>query len=233
MKILLVAPRHPDLSQIDNEVQDIINSGNQVTPLLGEVTHAILLRATYEGDFDVLWLCTHGGEDGVLLSDGPLNVRLLSGIVRESFQLVVINSCTSIQLANNIHQNTGCRVVCTITDVEDKEAYQVGAIFANLLADSGVVDAYNTAKTGNPNYVLIGEEQPMHDMDRVSMAMDRLTSEVHQLEQRILLLEYQIKQMQMDMAKNKPLSSTQVTALILGFATLSLLAAILISWGLP
>jgi len=125
VRVLLVAPQS-NLLLVQAEIQDVLRSGLAVTPLIGDVTSTQLLREIKSGDFDVLWFATHGGEYdrttgrfvrdlklieplprietdyGVQLSDGMLSMSELTALVRERFRLVVLNTCDSYQIAQQL-----------------------------------------------------------------------------------------------------------------------------------
>ena len=148
MNVLLIAPR-TNLLYAEEEVQSIMRSGLEVTPLIGNVTHIDVLREV-EKSYDVLWLCTHGTEDGIELSDGILNVSLLVALVREKFKLIVLNTCVSWKVAQMIQNETSAEVIATVIEVPDREAFQTGTIFARELARvSNSEMAYYKARPGN------------------------------------------------------------------------------------
>jgi hypothetical protein len=124
MRVLLVAPR-TDLKLVDEETQDILRSGLDVTPLVGEVTSRELLREIRAGAYDVLWLATHGEKQanvlgatkyGILLSDGYLDSSELVAQVRGKFSLVYLNTCTSFKIAQAIQEEANVTVVGTLFD---------------------------------------------------------------------------------------------------------------------
>ena len=163
MNVLLIAPR-TDLLYVEEEVQGILRSGLTVTPLLGNVTHADVLREV-EKSYDVLWLCTHGNEEGVLLSDGVLNASLLVALVRDKFNLIVLNTCESFRVAQLVQNETSAEVVATVLSVPDKEAFQTGTIFARELAKTGDFErAYYAARPGsNRTYVRLAGKTMHND----------------------------------------------------------------------
>ena len=148
MRILLTAPR-TDLTLADAEVQAIIRSGLDVTPLLGDVRHVDFVRDVQADDYDVLWLCTHGTSEGVHLSDGILSASMLTPLVRDRFDVVILNTCESVQTAIMLQNETGAEVICTVEVVPDIAAYQTGALLARSLADTGDLEtAYNASRPG-------------------------------------------------------------------------------------
>ncbi len=154
MKVLLVAPR-TNLLLVDAEVQRVLRSGLDVTPLLGTVNHETLLDEIDESDYDTLWLATHGGPAGILLSDDILSPSLLAPLVREKFSLIVLNTCESIMVAQMLQNETDAEIIATVQTVPDREAFQTGALFARALAQTqDTAAAYNIARPGaNRTYI--------------------------------------------------------------------------------
>lgn len=158
MKVLLVAVAPPDLPGVLDEVQDILNSGLTVHPLLGQsARHTDVLRQITSGEYDVLWLAGHMTPDGYPLSDGLLSASLLTSLARERVYTVVLNTCSSIQVAQMIHEETAASVIATVAAVADRDAYQTGALLARALAQTGdITAAYERSKPGgNRTYILL------------------------------------------------------------------------------
>ena len=148
MNVLLFAPR-TDLLFVDAEVQAILRSGLHVTPVIGKVEHDDVVREVQTGDHDTLWFATHSTPDGIMLSDGLLPASLLTPLVRGRFDAVILNTCESIQTAIMLQNETGAEVIATVVKVPDREAYQTGALWANLLAETGdLEEAYNGSRPG-------------------------------------------------------------------------------------
>lgn len=161
MKILLFAPRHPDLLYADDEVQSILRSGNDVVPVIGTVTHPEFLAEILATDAQCLWLCTHGTAEGFYLSSGILPTPLLVSAARGRFRLIVLNTCNSIAAAQMLQRDTDADIIATITDVPDIEAFQTGALFAHSLAktDDPAMAKHDAEPGGNRNYVYLASKK--------------------------------------------------------------------------
>lgn len=206
MKVLLVAPQ-TNLSLVQAEVQDILRSDLVVTPLIGEVTSTQLLREIKAGGYDVLWFATHGGEYdkttgqftrdlkiveqssqqhyeidyGVQLSDGMLSMSDLTALVRGRFRLVVLNTCDSYQIAQQLQVEANVSVVCTILSVPDKDAYRTGSLFASRLAEGLPVSrAYALSIPGsNRVYLYLAALEPAQEsIDNVLSAVEKLSEKI-------------------------------------------------------
>lgn len=169
MKVLLVAPE-TNLTYGVEEVQAILNSGLSVRPLIGKnVNHRDVLREV-EQSYDILWLCTHGSEEGILLSDGLLQTSLLVAMVREKFRLIILNTCNSFKIAQMIQNETSAEVIATIIEVPDREAFQTGAIFARELAKVASFEkAYYRARPGsNRTYIRLAGRTVANETSQVT-----------------------------------------------------------------
>lgn len=189
MRVLLVAPR-TDLLLADEEVQDVLRSGLEVTPLIGSVTSTELLREIKGGSYDVLWLATHGDkkvnvfgavEHGIVLSDGFMQAGELVAQVRGRFSLVFLNTCTSFHIAQQIQEEANVSVVGTILDVPDRQAYQTGSLFASWLA-SGLTpsQAFRRSKPGGMRvYMYLVSLEPSQE------SLDSLLAEIRALKEQM------------------------------------------------
>ena len=150
MRIFLVAPKST-LGHVPDEVQDILNSGLQVTgSLLGDVTYTEFLREIRRQSADVLWMACHGGSDGWQFVGGMVTGAALAALIRGRFTFVYLNTCQSL-LPAQILQNEGhVDIVCTVKNVDDLGAYSTGSLMAAALAESGDFrEAYERSKPAN------------------------------------------------------------------------------------
>ncbi len=182
MKTLLIAP-HTDLPNVDAEVQAILRSGLDVTPRLGDVRHSDVLADVTSGEYDAFWHAGHATKDGLLLTDGILSASELTPLIRNRFELVVLNSCDSQATAQMLQNETEAAVVATVVEVPDRLAFQTGALFARELAKTGdIPTAYHAAKPGNNRtYVLLGwGKKKVVGYDTLDERLDRLEVALNQ-----------------------------------------------------
>lgn len=155
MRVLLIAPRIDDLPSVDDEVGAIVNSGLKPKLLNGNVTRQRVVEAVSTADYDLLWLATHGTDEGVHLSDGVLDrTSLVSHVKSNGIRYVVLNTCDSFRVGNVIAQGAGADVIATIGEIGDNRAYETGALLAARLADGDDFrQAYESSKPGqNESY---------------------------------------------------------------------------------
>jgi hypothetical protein len=176
MKVLLVAPRQ-NLPSVDEEIQNVLRSGLDVTPLLGDVRLPELMREIRSGQYDVLWFATHGSAEGVQLSDQMLTAEELVPLVRERFSLVVLNTCSSLTVAQLLQVEANVTVICTVIDVPDRQAFITGSAFAAALHESGSSTlAYSASIPGrNRTYLYLAALSPNREsLDAVMSKLDHL-----------------------------------------------------------
>lgn len=156
LNTLVIAPES-DLARADAEAVAVAN----LLPgylLQGEVTVDALLNQAERGKWDVLWFATHGDEYGIVLSDGHLSTSALTTLVRTSgARLIVLNTCSSLQVALAIHNELLTDFICTVRPIPDLSAYLTGKQFAlHLNRGMTPVNAYLNAKPGqNTDYIFL------------------------------------------------------------------------------
>lgn len=159
-RTLVIAPT-TNLVLVDDEVEAVGNALS-ANVLRGEVTAKKVLDKISEG-WDIIWFMTHGVSDGIVLSDGPLSASALTTFIRTSgARLVVLNTCESIDVALDIHNELLTNLVCTLRVVPDRDAYFTGKQLAFHLARGKTFSqSYLAAKPGqNKDYLfLVGKDQ--------------------------------------------------------------------------
>lgn len=158
-KTLMVAPPS-ELSMAANEVQQVVNTlGAKLLQGDDADIHGILnMVAT---PFDIVWFAAHGDEKGVYLKDGVLTTSEITTLVRSAgASLVVLNTCSSRNVALGIYDELKIPLVCTVTEIPDRTAFITGTIFARRIAEGmGFREAYEDAKPGqNSRYTFLPEE---------------------------------------------------------------------------
>lgn len=150
MKIVLVAPK-TDLDLVPDEVQDVLNSGNQIIlSLLGDVSYTEFVREIRRVRADLLWLAMHGSEAGWQLKGGLVDTSAMVALVRGRFEHVYLNTCQSLAVAQALQNEGEINVICTIADIPDLDAYRTGALLASALVETNDFrQAYDLSKPGN------------------------------------------------------------------------------------
>jgi hypothetical protein len=165
-RIIVIAPTTkglPELQGLPKEVMGFVNAKEgdrhyQVKLLQGEVTEQDVAQAAIEGRAEIWWIASHGGPDGIALSNSTLTIASLAPYVRTSMaDLLVLNSCESLEIAAQLQQECNCDVVATVGEIDDRVASRTAGVFAtNLLRHGDPRKAYELSKPGaNKDYVYL------------------------------------------------------------------------------
>lgn len=136
MKILLIAPSHPDLPDLQNEV-NAISAHHDVKRLVGEVREVDIQRAVNDGPFEIFWCATHGSPAGILLSGTTMLTAEAIGqyVGASGAGLCVLNTCASEEVASWITAGSDADLIYTISaNIRDADALRFASILAGELA---------------------------------------------------------------------------------------------------
>lgn len=209
VQVLLVAPHMKDLEGATQEVYAIERTpGLVVERLPPDVRRRELVRTLHDQRHDVLWFATHGDADGVLLGDDHLLPSDdLIGMVRGAgLAGVVLNSCNSARIAEQLHDETGVDVVCTVTDTPDLSAFQTGALFARHLGKTGDFRAaFDAAKPGGAEkfrYIPEYRESLVVAPERVIFSTEELRTifdAINEVRNRLSVVEVDVRYVRQDL----------------------------------
>lgn len=197
-KTLLLAPdltgQTLDLKYGREEIENVLQSGLNITPRIGEVRSVDLVRLMRNADYDIVWLVTHGQHNGFYLTDGIFPYARFAALVRNRVKLVVINSCEGVATAQAIQNETGAAVITTIKSIDDGDAYQFGTLLAQNLSSMPTVSAayHASIPANNDGYVYLGGENVQGTpMDWLSLYAEiaKVADSVHILRTEIALLK--------------------------------------------
>lgn len=151
--VLLVAPES-DLPWVGVEVDAITSmDGLRVRLVRSPATvRSVTEKIDRYGRCDVLVFSTHGNESGIMLDDGQIGASdVLMLVEMARCELTILNSCSSIAIANQIAKMTRCSVVATLEEQPDRRAWQVSTgILRELTRGGNPVAAFmRTARYDN------------------------------------------------------------------------------------
>ena len=139
MEILVIAPTHPDLPNQPDEVAKLA-SDLDATLIQGVVTEreimtAIRQRKTYAG----VWISSHANNEGVLLSEGILDVPALAQYLSAmGARWVVFNSCEGYEFVDKLQQFYPVDVVAaSVKGLADLSAWRTAVLIARSLGKTG------------------------------------------------------------------------------------------------
>jgi len=223
MNVLLIAP-DVGLASVVNEVRSV-SMALRAVALTGIVTRKDVLEALPGHTWDIIWFATHGDEQGIMLSDGPVEIADLTAIVRNSHAfLVVLNTCSSRYVGLEMHYELGVDVVCTQAEADDLSAYQTGVLLARNLAENmSVADAFEQSRPGQKSLYFLFSRNGNSD----SQTLQRLNAGFASIEKRMDNLEQKVAS-EIEALKNSldKRSVWRTVSWLLGFLLL------LTGWGL-
>ena len=158
-KILLIAPDIPSLPRLRTDAEVSTIQRNHDTRLLsGVVRSEDVTAAITEDDYQIIWLVSHGIEDGVHLTEEILGVDALIQYAKsESIEMVVFNTCESENLALRVSGEAAVNVICTIATVDNGDAGRLGSLLAvKLTEDIDYREAYDAVSSGSSLYRFYG-----------------------------------------------------------------------------
>lgn len=209
VRVLLVAPHMENLAGVAHEIYTLERTpGLHVERLAPDVRRRELILALRGREYDVLWFATHGDETGLQISDTDvLPAEDLVGLVRGAGLFgLVLNSCSSLNLAEMVHDATGVDVVCTVADTPDLAAWQVAALFAQHLGKLGDFrEAFNLARRGGPalfRYVPEYRESLLVAPDRNMLSsedMRAIFEALNGINQRLSVVEVELRHVRADL----------------------------------
>jgi len=182
MKILVIAPDNPTLPGLNEEVQAI--SSNHVAILVvGTVRESDISEAIRRiGDCDVIWWITHGGSEGVELSNSVvLSINGVGQFVTASgARLCVLNSCSSEDAARQIVIGGVATIIYTISNLPDTEALRFGSLLAVELTETDDFQtAFDAARPAKGDYRILPAGVALRAMDvTISGKMEVLSGRV-------------------------------------------------------
>lgn len=154
--VLFVTP-DTDLYYAQAEAETVVNLLH-ANLLSGKVEIGDLIARVRQVQPALLIISTHGGPEGILLSDGYAGADLLKPILSTTpVECVYLNTCESLETAMAIHNELPTAFVATIQPVPDKTAYVTMTAFAyHLERGLGYVDAWHKSKAaGNRNFLFL------------------------------------------------------------------------------
>ncbi len=175
MSILIVAPRQPALTMLDNEVAAIVRCFVRPILVQGDVTEATLQNALTD-DIEGFWFAGHASECGLLLSNDyllpvdALAQYLSSANVEWSF----FNSCESGLFVNRLQTIYAHDCYAYIAEIADIAAWRTASLVARNYSNVGnILQAVRQAAPAGtplryfPSTIGDGQRMSQRDLDSV------------------------------------------------------------------
>lgn len=172
MKILIVAPSLGGVDAV-GEVRRISQYHDVVT-LYGTVTADDVYRAVQEKPFDALHFATHGGPDGVQLSDGILDAETIAQFLRlRESKGLFLSSCDTGKIAAYAVQHGAVWAISSEVELPDADAWKLAAAFYSHQRNGHAKDfvgAFVLADSGNGEYSLMVAPAWIQELQRAAAA---------------------------------------------------------------
>ena len=137
IRVLLIAP-DVDVQAANLAYEQIVNMAGLV---VASVRYPATLRTIDDAlnrdrrtDYDVVLILAHGDDAGVILDGDRLDATSLCLLAnRTRCEVMVIESCSSVALANRVAKSTGASVLATIAPQPISRAREVVVAFLDQL----------------------------------------------------------------------------------------------------
>lgn len=170
-----------ELQRVVNPLRAELVTGNDAT------IHGLL--NILSGTVHILWVITHGVEEGFFLNDGLVNASELTSLLRSAGTfLCVLNTCESYETAYRIVSELDVALLCTVSTVPDRTAFISGTLFArHLAAGLDYITAWEKAKPGQEHpYQLFQSRRAMNlKPQEQSRKPQSLEESIHHLEETV------------------------------------------------
>jgi hypothetical protein len=143
---LVIAPP-TDLEYAGAEVDAIVNAlGAEL--MSDNVTFRAVVDKLSVRKWRYVFIAAHGTPDGIQLEDGLLSPSSLVQLLKANPpDLVVINTCSSLDIAVRVKEEAGVDCIGTIIDIPDRDAYVTISQLARALAKGlDVATAYHLSR---------------------------------------------------------------------------------------
>lgn len=157
MRVLIIAPDQPGINSVP-EVR-LIQAWHHTSTLNARVTSEDIFRACQDTAFDIIHFATHGGPEGILLSDNELfSAEDIAQVARlRETKEVFFNACSTSKVAAYVVSH-GVRTAITATiDFGDFHAWKLPAAYYSARRNGHSKDpvgAYVIADSGDGDYTL-------------------------------------------------------------------------------
>ncbi len=227
MRILFIAPA----AQLQTQTE-LVRAAQRQTPTFcdGYVDRA-KLEEYLKQQYDAIHFAGHGGLSILELSDGPLEVSELLGMLQgqQALRFVVITACHSARVGTEIHNALHVPVVMMQADIGDQAAVRFAETFyRNYRATADLGRAVDTGRAalskafpGDGDVVTLINGDMATDSE-LAGCMDFVRGEITALRLQINGIEADVK----DMKAQQP----RLTLVSIGLLALLLLAQIATPW---
>jgi len=174
---LVVAPM-VDGEYGQSEISSLVNILDANLLLGSEATSRNLIDKLNSRQWEIIWFIAHGTVSGIMLHDGEIDSGVLTSFIRNAEpELVVLNTCQSIDVAMAIHNEVATNFICTLSDVPDRQAFFTGRQLAISIANGySYHRSYKRSISGqNRDYIfLAGSDDMARDNEEAEIFREKI-----------------------------------------------------------
>lgn len=153
--VLVMNPPSTEILDVRPEIQAILRAhGRDNVKVMYDPTGIEIAEEIGREDYDIFHLAGHCSADGFLIKDGLLSPKVIASYalsMRPKLKLVMLNSCSSAEVAKEIGAEATVDVVFAEKEVEDQECIEFAILFHGKLRLSGVTDYYEAYRAVDPS----------------------------------------------------------------------------------
>jgi hypothetical protein len=172
VRILLVCP---DIDGV-NSIPEVrrIQAWHDCSTLYGTVTIEDVYRLCQEKQFDVIHFASHGGPDGIQLSN---NIILTAEDIAQAVRLketkgVFLNACNTGKVASYVVRHGALWAISSEIELNDADAWKLASAFYSHQRNGTAKDfvgAYLLADSGDGEYSLVLNPAWIQDLQRATI----------------------------------------------------------------
>lgn len=182
--VLVMNPAGTERLDVRSEIQSILRAhGTDNVKIMYDPTRIEIAEEIGREDYDIFHLAGHCSAEGFLIKDGLLSPKVIAGYalsMRPKLRLVMLNACSSTEVAKEIGAEANVDVVFAEKDVEDQECIEFAILFHGKLRLNTVADYYDAYRLVDPSgktfKFRFGASVMRSDND-----IERLEEQMHQL----------------------------------------------------
>lgn len=183
--VLVMNPAGTQILDVRPEIQAILRAhGNDNVKIMYDPTRIEIAEEIGREDYDIFHLAGHCSAEGFSIKDGLLSPKVIAEYalsMRPKLRLVMLNACSSTEVAKEIGAEANVDVVFAEKDVEDQECIEFAILFHGKLRLGNVEDYYDAYRLVDPSGRTFKFRFGASVMRSENNDIERLEEQMHQL----------------------------------------------------
>lgn len=184
--VLVMNPHGTEMLDVRPEVQAILRAhGRDNVKVMYDPTRIEIAEEIGRDDYDIFHLAGHCSAEGFLIKDGLLSPRVIASYalsMRPKLKLVMLNSCSTSDVAKEIGAEANIDVVFAEKEVEDQECIEFAILFHSKLRYGNVSEYYEAHRLVDPSGKIFKFRfGASTNMGRSENDTERLEEQLHQI----------------------------------------------------